>query len=114
MQPGMASPPRWCPRCQVAHAAGCEAALRARRRQSDAVRGTAAQRGYGAKWQKLSKAYLLAHAVCVVCAADGVVRVATVVDHTTPHRGNQALFWDRKNWQPLCKHCHDAKTARGQ
>ena len=22
------------------------------------------------------------------------------------------LFWDRDNWQPLCKQCHDKKTAR--
>nr|WP_292832122.1 HNH endonuclease signature motif containing protein [Mesorhizobium sp.] len=21
------------------------------------------------------------------------------------------LFWDRSNWQPLCKPCHDRKTA---
>lgn len=21
-------------------------------------------------------------------------------------------MWDSANWQPLCKHCHDAKTAR--
>lgn len=23
-----------------------------------------------------------------------------------------ALFWDEANWQPLCKPCHDQKTAR--
>ena len=22
------------------------------------------------------------------------------------------LFWDRANWQSMCKSCHDAKTAR--
>ena len=22
------------------------------------------------------------------------------------------LFWDTDNWQPLCKQCHSAKTAR--
>jgi shikimate kinase len=32
--------------------------------------------------------------------------VATVVDHIKPHRGDQALFWDKNNWQPLCTHCH--------
>lgn len=35
---------------------------------------------------------------------------ATVVDHIIPHRGDQKLFWDRSNWQALCKSCHDSKT----
>jgi 5-methylcytosine-specific restriction endonuclease McrA len=29
-----------------------------------------------------------------------------VVDHIQPHRGDQRLFWDRRNWQPLCRTCH--------
>jgi len=37
---------------------------------------------------------------------------ATVVDHVIPHRGDEALFWDRSNWRPLCKRCHDQKTRR--
>lgn len=35
---------------------------------------------------------------------------ATVVDHIIPHRGDQKLFWDQRNWQSLCKQCHDRKT----
>ena len=35
-----------------------------------------------------------------------------VVDHIIPHKGDKVLFWDRSNWQPLCKTCHDTKTAR--
>ncbi len=35
---------------------------------------------------------------------------ATVVDYMVPHRGDKALFWDRSNWQALCKRCHDRKT----
>ena len=37
---------------------------------------------------------------------------ATVVDYIVPHRGDQKLFWDKSNWQPLCKACHDRKTWR--
>ncbi|WP_289184903.1 HNH endonuclease [uncultured Parasutterella sp.] len=22
------------------------------------------------------------------------------------------MFWDESNWQALCKHCHDVKTAK--
>lgn len=85
------------------------------KRQHDAQRGSAAARGYGRTWQKASKAFLRAHPLCQCEACDdGRKRVtaATVVDHRTPHRGDMALFWDRKNWQSMAKACHDAKTAR--
>ncbi len=42
----------------------------------------------------------------------GRITPATVVDHITPHRGDQALFWDYDNWQSLCKQCHDADKQR--
>lgn len=38
-------------------------------------------------------------------------RPTSVVDHIIPHRGDQDLFWSEWNWQALCKHCHDHKTA---
>ena len=44
---------------------------------------------------------------------DSKLTPATVVGHIIPHRGNQKLFWDEKNWQPLCKDCHDRKTGTG-
>jgi len=37
----------------------------------------------------------------------GDVTPATVVDHIIPHKGDDKLFWDQTNWQPLCKECHD-------
>ena len=71
---------------------------------------SAGRRGYGSRWQRESKAYLKSHPLCVRCFARGQYVKATVVDHIVPHRGDQKLFWDRDNWQPLCKHCHDTKT----
>ena len=44
---------------------------------------------------------------------EGKLTPATVVDHIVPHRGDPRLFWDEKNWQPLCKECHDRKTGQG-
>jgi 5-methylcytosine-specific restriction endonuclease McrA len=35
------------------------------------------------------------------------VKGADVVDHIVPHKMDKALFWDRSNWQPLCKWHHD-------
>ena len=70
----------------------------------------AAKRGYNRRWQKARKSYLEAHPLCVQCAKQGKYVRATVVDHIIPHRGDQKLFWDQNNWQPLCKSCHDKKT----
>ncbi len=71
---------------------------------------TTEEKGYNRRWQRARKKYLDAHPLCVRCIAHGKVVSATVVDHIIPHRGDQRLFWDQKNWQPLCKSCHDSKT----
>jgi len=34
------------------------------------------------------------------------------VDHIEAHKGDECLFWNQSNWQPLCKECHDGKTAK--
>ena len=67
-------------------------------------------RGYNSKWRRESKKFLEIHPLCVRCLEKGIATPATVVDHIIPHRGDQELFWDRSNWQPLCKKCHDRKT----
>lgn len=67
---------------------------------------------YGtARWARARCAYLQAHPLCVECEKAGRLVTATVVDHVIPHRGDMKLFWDQKNWQALCKSCHDRKTA---
>ena len=71
---------------------------------------SAGSRGYGRAWQRASRQYLAAHPLCVRCMAEGRYTKATVVDHIKPHRGDAVLFWDRDNWQALCKRCHDRKT----
>lgn len=73
---------------------------------------TSTQRGYGYKWQKAREAFLRENPLCVMCTAQGVVAVATVVDHITPHRGDQSLFWRRSNWQSLCSTHHSRDKQR--
>lgn len=74
-------------------------------------RPSAAKRGYSSKWQRVSKAYLRKHQLCVKCMAEGKYVTATVVDHIVPHRGDHYLMWSDTNWQALCKSCHDRKTG---
>lgn len=73
---------------------------------------TSTRRGYGYKWQKAREAFLRENPLCVMCTAQGVVTVATVVDHITPHRGDQSLFWRRSNWQSLCSTHHSRDKQR--
>lgn len=112
-------PPRPCmhPGCPALVRGGnrCGEHQRDQDRRQDTRRGSSAQRGYGAAWQRARKRYLRAHPLCVECEAEGKTVEATVVDHIIPHRGNQELFWDEEgNWQPLCKTHHDQKTGRGE
>lgn len=91
----------------------CARHLSQDRATQDRERGSAHARGYGAKWRRARGAYLARHPLCRTCETAGRTTPATVVDHVTPHRGDQALFWDSGNWQPLCKRCHDVKTGGG-
>ena len=79
----------------------------------DRLRGGADARGYNAEWRKARSLFLKQHPLCVHCQAEGRITPATVVDHVLPHRGDTRLFWDRTNWQALCKECHDRKTGNG-
>ena len=67
-----------------------------------------AERGYGGRWQRARLHFLMAHPLCVMCKAKGRYEAATVVDHIKPHEGDEVLFWDTANWQPLCKPHHDS------
>ena len=66
---------------------------------------------YGRRWRKARALFLNSNPLCVRCRDRGEVKAADVVDHIVPHKGNQSLFWDQSNWQPLCKRDHDVKTA---
>lgn len=72
----------------------------------DPQRQSAHRRGYTRRWQRARLAFLSAHPLCEIQGQD-CTRLATVVDHRQPHRGNVALFWDQANWQAACKPCHD-------
>ena len=81
---------------------------------------------YGSRWDKARRAFLAHHPLCVMCQQQGKTVAASAVDHITPHKlkaalqsGNtvviaqaQGLFWDRRNWQPLCTLHHNATKQR--
>ncbi|MFC2967722.1 HNH endonuclease signature motif containing protein [Acidimangrovimonas pyrenivorans] len=107
----MPKPPHICNCGQIVpHGERCACQIvrtRARNRRHDARRPSAAQRGYNHEWRKARVEFLRLHPCCAMCGAP-----ADVLDHVKPHRGDMVLFWDRSNWQPLCKSCHDRVKQR--
>lgn len=89
---------------------------RARRRTYDRFRPNANARLYDRRWRKARAVFLAEHPLCWECLRKAPRRdkLAIEVDHIVPHKGDRELFWDRNNWQPLCKACHSAKTLRDQ
>ena len=104
-------PPRLCG-CghRVAHGVLCPCereAVRARNARHDRKRPSSSARGYTSRWEAERARFLRRHPACAFCGAR-----AEVVDHITPHRGDQSLFWDMANWQSLCGHCHNSTKQR--
>lgn len=73
---------RFCP----AHAADEMLLAKQRERAEDRRRGTAAQRGYTARWARYAKAYLARpeNKFCALHLDDGCAGVAQCVDHIVP------------------------------
>jgi len=85
---------------------------RERDRDHDRKRDPVVRALYRSKrWRTERLAFLRAHPLCIECRRHDVIRPATVVDHIDPHRGDEAVFWDRTRWQALCAPCHSRKTA---
>jgi 5-methylcytosine-specific restriction enzyme A len=83
-----------------------EAQIDKRRGEANAARSNyKTQRWRRLRWQVLLDSLF-------TCARCGVMlgeRTSLLVaDHVRPHRGDEALFWDRANLQCLCKPCHDS------
>ena len=67
---------------------------------------------YGYHWQQERLEHLRRYPLCVMCRDGGVTTLAIIVDHRIPHKGDIALFWDKNNWQSLCKPHHDSHKQK--
>jgi 5-methylcytosine-specific restriction enzyme A len=71
------------------------------------------RRFYATKaWQGLRQWRLQRDPLCVMCAEQGNVVPASVVDHLRPHQGDWALFIDADNTQSLCVSHHNSSKQR--
>lgn len=64
------------------------------------------------KWRKSSVSFRYNNPLCMECSRQGRVKPSEVVDHIIDHKGDLSLFWDKDNWQSLCKECHSVKTYK--
>jgi 5-methylcytosine-specific restriction enzyme A len=102
------APPRHCPRGHPAFTGSrCPICASAAKAAADKRKPSASARGYDAQWRNARDQFLREHPTCASCGWPSIV-----VDHIAPHKGDQSLFWNRRNWQALCKPCHDRKTAQ--
>lgn len=94
------------------------------RKHEREARGSAAERLYDWRWRKAALQFLREFPLCGQrpgglrpvmsrCHAGGRVAAAVQVDHVDPHRGDLGKFWDRSNWQSLCRACGARKSQAG-
>lgn len=84
------------------------------RQQAEQARGTAASRGYNARWRRRRTAYLQRNPICRLCHG-----LATVADHWPTSRrdlvAQGAADPDADHQlRPLCAPCHSKETAQHQ
>ena len=88
-------------------------------RRYDNRRGTAAERGYDAKWQRfrigIIEANMMRHGsrrypVCERCEQKIMGKAEAHVHHKIEHGGDPALLFDRSNCMVLCRSCHSLVT----
>ena len=87
-------------------------AKKERQKRADECRDTEVRRHYGRKWAQTAVSFRSDYPACGLCWENGKYVLPQVVDHWIPHRGDAGLFWDRQNWCPLCKNCHDGPKRR--
>lgn len=68
-----------------------------------------------ARWQRLRWSVLVRDLfTCRMCRDLVADTSQLVADHIERHRGDPDLFWDDRNLQCLCKHCHDSHKQRAE
>lgn len=95
-------PKRQC-QCGAIISGPCPECKPKRRKQHDRDRGSATQRGYGARWQRVRAAYIARHPLCERCEAGGYTQEARLVHHIDRNARNNNF----SNLESLCNECHD-------
>ena len=101
------APERFCTRHGTTSTNGCPDCRRGYRRHQ-----VGTTRYDTPRWKRATARFKAAHPFCIN-AEQGLptcTLVTDVTDHRIPHGGDERLFWDESNWQPMCSSCHNRKT----
>lgn len=109
--------PHPCDHPGCIHRKPCPTHSKQKQRAYDRARGTAAQRGYDAAWQKLSDDYSAEHPTCERCGRPRVTvstpqRKRDPVHHrkTVREAPHLRLVWT--NCEAVCQSCHNAEHPK--
>jgi 5-methylcytosine-specific restriction endonuclease McrA len=72
-------------------------------------RGSPRDRGYDARWDRLSIEFRRRHPFCIFCEQAGRDTLTDLVDHIVPVVDRPDLRYDWENLCSLCKRCHGKK-----
>lgn len=72
------------------------------------TRQRSADEYHTARWTRESRAFRQANPICRRCESKGIIKATEVTDHIIPPEV-YGDFWDKKNWQPLCRTCNISK-----
>lgn len=60
------------------------------------------------RWTRASRVFREANPLCALCLTRDKYTPTEVVDHIIPSEVCED-FWDKENWQPLCRKCNNHK-----
>jgi len=63
---------------------------------------------HSARWTRESRVFRSENPLCKRCAEKGIVKASEVTDHVIPPTLH-GDFWDKSNWQALCRKCNIEK-----
>lgn len=65
-------------------------------------------RYHSSRWTNESREFRRLNPLCVNCQKKGIIKASEVTDHVVPV-SIHPNFWDKTNWQALCKSCNIEK-----
>lgn len=102
--PGSGRPPRFKPAIPAPVAQNAQKIAHV-----GSFRGSPRERGYDAKWDKISLQFRRRHPFCILCEQRGLDTLTDLVDHIIPVVDRPDLRYDWENLCSLCRRCHGKK-----
>ena len=83
-------------------------------KRHDVSRGSARERGYDSRWEKVRRIFLMRNPLCYDCMIKGRFTPANEVHHVKKVREHPELRLTIDNLIALCKSCHSKRTSKGE